>query len=76
MKLTKRLFIGNQEYDLASHKVSLKLSLGGKAILIVNADEAPKRLELVRFDIGYEQQTALLSSRSKNSPVSCQNRSL
>ncbi|MBY8236599.1 hypothetical protein KW539_10925 [Vibrio fluvialis] len=58
MKLTKRLFIGNQEYDLASHKVSLKLSLGGKAIFVVNADEAPKRLELVRFDIGYEQQTA------------------
>lgn len=58
MKLTKRLFIGNQEYDLASQKVSLKLSLGGKAIFIVNADEAPKRLELVRFDIGYDQQMA------------------
>ncbi|MBY7970863.1 hypothetical protein KW445_14590 [Vibrio fluvialis] len=58
MKLTKRLFIGNQEYDLASHKVSLKLSLGGKAIFVVNAGQPPGKLELVRFDIGYEQQTA------------------
>ncbi|MDN4696284.1 hypothetical protein QYZ44_21400 [Vibrio parahaemolyticus] len=58
MKLTKRLFISNNEYDLASDKVSLKLSLGGKAIFIINTDEPPQRLELVRFDIGYEQNTA------------------
>ncbi|MBY7811598.1 hypothetical protein KW448_08055 [Vibrio fluvialis] len=58
MKLTKRLYISNQEYELVSHKVSLKLSLGGKAIFIIKADAPPQRLELVRFDIGYEQDTA------------------
>ncbi len=58
MKLTKRLFIGNQEFELVSHRVSLKLSLGGMAILIVKAQAAPQRLEQVRLDIGYEQQTA------------------
>ena len=57
MKLTKRLFINNQEYNLASHKVSLKLSLGGKAIFVINTSEPPKRFDLVSFDIGYEQQT-------------------
>ncbi|MGL4193177.1 MAG: hypothetical protein ACRCRU_11580 [Vibrio sp.] len=58
MKLTKRLFISKQEYELASNKVSLKLSLGGKAIFIVKATEPPPRFALVRFDIGYEQQTS------------------
>lgn len=58
MKLTKRLFIGNQEYDLAGNKVSLKLSLGGKAIFNINTNAPPSRFDLVRFDIGYEQETA------------------
>ncbi len=58
MKLTKRLFISNEEYELADNKVSLKLSLGGKAIFIVTTTTPPERLALVRFDIGYEQQTA------------------
>ncbi|MDV2381255.1 hypothetical protein Q5N63_03965 [Vibrio cholerae] len=58
MKLTKRLFISNEEYELADNKVSLKLSLGGKAIFIVTTTTPPERFALVRFDIGYEQQTA------------------
>ncbi|HAS6319028.1 TPA: hypothetical protein I7235_01500 [Vibrio vulnificus] len=58
MKLTKRVFINNEEYELASHKVSLKLSLGSKAIFNINTDKPPKRFDLVRFDIGYEQDTA------------------
>lgn len=58
MKLTKRLFISNEEYELADNKVSLKLSLGGKAIFIVTTTTPPDRFALVRFDIGYEQQTA------------------
>ncbi len=58
MKLTKRLFISNEEYELADNKVSLKLSLGGKAIFIVTTRTPPERFALVRFDIGYEQQTA------------------
>jgi hypothetical protein len=58
MKLTKRIFINNEEYELASHKVSLKLSLGSKAIFNINTDKPPKRFDLVRFDIGYEQDTA------------------
>ncbi|EOG7734443.1 hypothetical protein ACLIN6_000933 [Vibrio cholerae] len=57
MKLTKRLFISNEEYELADNKVSLKLSLGGKAIFIVTTTTPPERFALVRFDIGYEQQT-------------------
>ncbi|HFG1905141.1 TPA: hypothetical protein ACGF2L_000587 [Vibrio cholerae] len=58
MKLTKRLFISNEEYELADNKVSLKLSLGGKAIFIVTKTTPPERFALVRFDIGYEQQTS------------------
>ncbi|EGR4423815.1 hypothetical protein DDN15_07155 [Vibrio cholerae] len=58
MKLNKRLFISNEEYELADNKVSLKLSLGGKAIFIVTTTTPPERFALVRFDIGYEQQTA------------------
>ncbi len=58
MKLTKRIFISNEEYELADNKVSLKLSLGGKAIFIVTTTTPPERFALVRFDIGYEQQTA------------------
>ncbi len=58
MKLTKRLFISKEEYELADNKVSLKLSLGGKAIFIVTTTTPPERFALVRFDIGYEQQTA------------------
>ncbi|HFG1617979.1 TPA: hypothetical protein ACGFX0_002895 [Vibrio cholerae] len=58
MKLTKRLFISNEEYELADNKVSLKLSLGGKAIFIVTTRTPPERFALVRFDIGYEQQTS------------------
>ncbi|EMA3786677.1 hypothetical protein U2U65_001237 [Vibrio cholerae] len=58
MKLTKRIFISNEEYELADNKVSLKLSLGGKAIFIVTTRTPPERFALVRFDIGYEQQTA------------------
>ncbi|EGR4345403.1 hypothetical protein DDN10_04325 [Vibrio cholerae] len=58
MKLTKRLFISNEEYELADNKVSLKLSLGGKAIFIVTMRTPPERFALVRFDIGYEQQTS------------------
>jgi len=58
MKLTKRIFINNEEYELASHKVSLKLSLGSKAIFNINTDKPPKRFDLVRFDIGYDQDTA------------------
>ena len=58
MKLTKRLFISNQEYTLADSKVSLKLSLGGKAIFRINTSTPPSRFDLVRFDIGYEQKTA------------------
>ncbi|HAS3653822.1 TPA: hypothetical protein I6199_000689 [Vibrio cholerae] len=58
MKLTKRIFISNEEYELADNKVSLKLSLGGKAIFIVTTTTPPELFALVRFDIGYEQQTA------------------
>ncbi|MDV2360342.1 hypothetical protein [Vibrio cholerae] len=58
MKLTKRLFISNEEYELTDNKVSLKLSLGGKAIFIVTTTTPPELFALVRFDIGYEQQTA------------------
>lgn len=58
MKLTKRIFISNEEYELADNKVSLKLSLGGKAIFIVTTTTPPERFALVRFDIGYEQKTA------------------
>ncbi len=58
MKLTKRIFINNEECELASHKVSLKLSLGSKAIFNINTDKPPERFDLVRFDIGYEQDTA------------------
>jgi hypothetical protein len=54
MKLEKRLYIAGEEYPLAANRVSLKLSLGGKAIFTFAADSAPRRLDLVRFDIGYE----------------------
>lgn len=63
MKLTKRIFISNEEYELADNKVSLKLSLGGKAIFIVTTTTPPERFALVRFDIGYEQKTAPLFCR-------------
>lgn len=56
MKLGKRLYISNKEYSIASHKVSLKLSLGGKAIFVIAADKLPERFEQVRFDIGYENE--------------------
>ncbi|SHO57904.1 hypothetical protein [Vibrio quintilis] len=55
MKLEKRLYISNQEYDIADVTVSLRLSLGGKAIFTVQADSAPELKEQVRLDIGYEQ---------------------
>lgn len=57
MKLTKRIFINNNEFALAKNSVSLKLSLAGKAIFNVNTDSPPKRFDLVRFDIGYEQDS-------------------
>ncbi|RQW64044.1 hypothetical protein [Vibrio viridaestus] len=54
MKLTKRLYISNEEVHLSSAMLSLKLSLGGKAIFVIEANEEPQRLDLVRLDIGYE----------------------
>lgn len=56
MKLTKRLLISNQEVHLASNKVSLKLSLGGKAIFTFKHEREVKPRESVRFDIGYKEQ--------------------
>ncbi|WP_456297319.1 hypothetical protein M1D72_14185 [Vibrio sp. AK197] len=58
MKLDKRLFINDEEVNLASHMVSLKLSLGSVAIFKIKAETAPNRLDLVRFDIGYENKLA------------------
>lgn len=57
MKLDKRLFISNDEVELTSNMVSLKLSLGGVAIFKIKADLPPEQLEQVRFDIGYESKT-------------------
>lgn len=58
MKLTQRLFINNQEVETASQHVSLKLSQGGKALFVVKDAKAYQRFDLVRFDIGYEADTA------------------
>lgn len=55
MKLEKRLYINNKEIKLASHMVSLKLSLGGVAIFTIDDAITPERLQLVRFDIGYQK---------------------
>jgi hypothetical protein len=58
MKLTKRLFIANNEVEIAEHKVSLKLSLGGKAIFVVKTEQTLAAHQAVRFDIGYQEATA------------------
>ncbi|SIO96469.1 hypothetical protein [Vibrio spartinae] len=54
MNLEKRLYISGEEVSLARQMISLKLSLGSKAIFTIQAEHAPERFELVRLDIGYE----------------------
>ncbi|SHF51424.1 hypothetical protein [Vibrio gazogenes] len=54
MNLEKRLYISGEEVPLARQMISLKLSLGSKAIFTIQAEHAPERYELVRLDIGYE----------------------
>ena len=56
MKLEKRLYINNQEMKLATHKVSLKLSLGSVAIFTVSDETDLEVNQAVRFDIGYEKE--------------------
>ena len=55
MKLEKRLYIANEEVKLASHMVSLKLSLSGIAIFTVSEMTVEKH-QAVRFDIGYQNK--------------------
>lgn len=57
MKLEKRLFISNDEVNLVSNMVSLKLSLGGIGIFKIKAELPPERFDSVRLDIGYENKT-------------------
>ncbi|WP_019615470.1 hypothetical protein [Psychromonas ossibalaenae] len=54
MKLEKRLYIAGEEMTLASHMVSLKLSLGSVAIFTIADTFIPEKHQAVRFDIGYE----------------------
>ncbi|MEI8594046.1 hypothetical protein [Photobacterium sp. Hal280] len=53
MKLQTRLFVNQQEVKLADHKVSLKLSLGGRAIFVFSAEQSPEMHQPVAFDVGY-----------------------
>ncbi|KKD01376.1 hypothetical protein [Photobacterium halotolerans] len=53
MKLQTRLFVNQQEVKLADHKVSLKLSLGGRAIFVFSAEQPPEARQPVAFDVGY-----------------------
>ncbi|WP_375750961.1 hypothetical protein [Vibrio sp. HN007] len=53
MKLIKRLYISNQEVGISTNMASLKLSNGGTAIFVIQVEQSPNALELVRFDIGY-----------------------
>lgn len=58
MKLSKRLFIANEEVALSSNKVSLKLSLGSKAVFVIKSKQPLEENQAVRFDIGYQDNTA------------------
>ncbi|NNN99102.1 hypothetical protein FKQ62_06390 [Vibrio sp. B1-2] len=58
MKLSKRLFIANEEVALTSNKVSLKLSLGSKAVFVIKSKQPLAENQAVRFDIGYQENTA------------------
>ncbi|MBF4257514.1 hypothetical protein EAY27_13195 [Vibrio anguillarum] len=58
MKLSKRLFIENEEVALTSNKVSLKLSLGSKAVFVIKSKQPLAENQAVRFDIGYQENTA------------------
>ncbi|MEZ9233234.1 hypothetical protein AB4259_19355 [Vibrio amylolyticus] len=59
MKLEKRLFVSGQEVTLANNQVSLLHSIGSSAIFVYKHDTAPQQYASVRFDIGFDEKTAL-----------------